>query len=119
MTDATIGSTRSAKAFPRGLPAARRRADRSFARCRTNPITGSNAPSATALKKAKKEEKIKQQQERAALRKAGDGGEDAPEVDFAVNSGADPAAEDGERPSGAKAAGRVVAAGAALGGAAS
>ncbi|MGA8549160.1 MAG: hypothetical protein WB678_02880 [Stellaceae bacterium] len=50
-------------------------------------------------KKAKKDEKIKQQQERAALRKAGDGGEDAPEADSAVNSGADPAAEDGERPS--------------------
>lgn len=32
-------------------------------------------------KKAKKDEKIKQQQERAALRKAGNGDEDGPEVD--------------------------------------
>ena len=47
-------------------------------------------------KKAKKDGKIKQQQERAALRKAGDGGEDGPEV----NPGSDPTptAEDGERP---------------------
>ncbi len=45
-------------------------------------------------KKAKKDEKIKQQQERAAQRRAGDGGEDNPEA----NSDSSPAAEDGERP---------------------
>jgi hypothetical protein len=43
-------------------------------------------------KKAKKDEKIKQQQERAALRKAGSGDEDGPEADAEVN----PEAENGE-----------------------
>ena len=41
-------------------------------------------------KKAKKDEKIKQQQERAALRKAGNGDEDGAEAD------AGPEAENGE-----------------------
>jgi hypothetical protein len=44
-------------------------------------------------KKAKKDEKIKQQQERAALRRAGNGDEDGPEA----NSEAGPEAEESER----------------------